>query len=50
MNFVTIGVACESFMNLNDLFEVELFEINIHSSNKEVNEVALLQFISSNAS
>lgn len=50
MYFLAIGIACEPFMDLNNLFEVELFEVNVHSSYKEVNQVALLQFISPNAS
>jgi hypothetical protein len=44
-DFLAIKIAHKLLMYLYDFFEVQFFEVDIHSPDKEVNEVALLKFV-----
>ena len=45
VHFLSILVLVELLVNFDDFLEVQLLEVNIHPSNKEVDQVALLQLI-----
>lgn len=38
-------VCVEIFVNLNDFFEIQLFEIYVQPSDQKINHVTLLQFV-----
>jgi hypothetical protein len=45
VHFLPILVQVELLVYLDDFLEVQLLKVNIHPSNKEVDQVALLQLI-----
>lgn len=38
-------VLLKPLVNFNDFFEVQLLEVNVHSADQKVNQVALLKFV-----
>lgn len=44
-DFFSVEVGDELLVYLDDLFEVQLFEVDVHPPNEEVDQIALLQFV-----